>query len=49
VVATGGPVSAVAETFRLAGDLVVTAAKSHAPVRTGAYRDSITARYTGHP
>jgi hypothetical protein len=49
VVATGGPISAVAEAFRLAGDLVVTAAKAHAPVRTGAYRDSITARYTGHP
>lgn len=46
-VATGGPVSAVTQAFTLAGDLVVQNAKQHAPVRTGAYRDSITSRYTG--
>ena len=49
VVATGGPVSAVTASFRLAGELVVTDAKAHAPTRIGTYRDSITARYTGAP
>lgn len=48
-VATGGPISAVTAAFRLAGDLVVSTAKQHAPVRAGTYRDSITARYTGQP
>jgi len=48
-VATGGPVSAVTAAFRLAGDLVASTAKQHAPVRTGAYRDSIVARYAGRP
>jgi hypothetical protein len=48
-VATGGPVSAVTAALHLAGDLVVTAAKKGAPVRTGAYRDSIVAAYTGAP
>lgn len=49
VVATGGPVSAVTQAMHAAGNLVAGAAKQHAPVRTGAYRDSITVRYTGHP
>lgn len=49
VVATGGPVSAVTQAMHAAADLVATTAQQHATSRTGAYRASIVARYTGQP